>query len=101
MAKSIMVDESADYAECFICGRNGCGDHLDMHHIFEGTGERPLSDKYGLKVPLCHSRCHLYGPESVHKNVEVRNDLERKGQERFEEVYPELDFLQIFGKNYK
>lgn len=100
MAKSIMVDEDADYLECFICKRNGCGDHLDMHHIFEGNGKRPLSEKYGLKVPLCHNRCHESGPDAVHKNIEVRHELERKGQERFEEEYPDEDFLLVFGKNY-
>jgi hypothetical protein len=100
MAKSIMVDESADYAECFICGRNGCGDPLDWHHIFEGNGKRPLSEKYGLKVPLCHHRCHLFGENAVHVNAEVRHELERKGQERFEEENPGEDFLLVFGKNY-
>ena len=101
MAKSIMTNESADYPECFLCGRNGCGDPLEEHHIFEGTGLRPLSEKYGLKVYLCGHRCHRNGPESVHQNIEVRRELQRKGQIRFEEENPELDFMQIFGKNYR
>lgn len=100
MAKSIMEPADADYPECYLCHRNGNGDPLEEHHIFEGTGLRSLSEKYGLKVHLCAHRCHKYGPESVHQNIEVRRKLQAEGQRRFEEENPEEDFLAIFGKNY-
>lgn len=43
---------------------------------------------------------HLYGPEAVHKNAEVAKILHREGQKAFERTYPDLDFREIFGKNY-
>ena len=98
--KSILESEEAEYPECFICKRNGCGDPLEEHHIFEGTGLRPLSEKYGLKVKLCRHRCHQYSDESVHKNIQARRELQAKGQLAFQEKFPDLDFVEIFGKNY-
>ena len=37
--------------ECWLCGRNGCGDPLDKHHIFGGTN-RKKSEKYGLCLSM-------------------------------------------------
>lgn len=93
--KSIMHDGEA----CFLCGRNGYADPLDWHHIFGGAN-RKLSEKYGLKVRLCHGRCHENGKAAVHKNKAVNDELKAKGQAAFEEAHPDLDFLSIFGKNY-
>ncbi len=90
-SKSIM-QEDTDY--CFICGR--CG--TEIHHIFFGTANRKLSDKYGLIVGLCYD--HHRGNNGVHQNRELDLILKRKGQERFIEVYPEGDFLAIYGRNY-
>ncbi len=98
--KSILEPQDADYPVCFECNRNGCGDPLEEHHIFEGNGLRPLSEKYGLKVHLCRHRCHQYGPDSVHQNIEKRRELQAKAQLAFQERFPELDFVEIFGKNY-
>lgn len=81
--------------ECFICGSKRW---LELHHIF-GAANRKLSTKYGLVVYLCHS-CHNEHPNGVHFNKERNNWLKAKAQKRFEEVYPNLDFLKIFGKNY-
>lgn len=99
MKKSIM-QSNEDYPSCYLCGRNGCGDPLEEHHVFEGTGLRPLSEKYGLKVHLCGHRCHQHGPDSVHQNIDVRRKLQAEAQEAFERTYPDLDFVEIFGKNY-
>lgn len=100
MAKSIMQSEDVEYPTCYLCERNGNGDPLEEHHIFEGHGLRPLSEKYGLKVKLCSHRCHKYGARAVHQNIEVRRALQAKAQEVFEIHYPDEDFLLIFGKNY-
>ncbi len=67
--------------ECWLCGRNGCGDPLDAHHIFGGAN-RKLSDRYGLVVPLCHKRCHESGPDAVHRNAETAQRLHEWGQEK-------------------
>ena len=36
---------------CWLCGRNGADDPLDVHHIFGGAN-RKLSDRFGLTVYL-------------------------------------------------
>ena len=71
---------------------------LHEHHIFGGAN-RKHSEEYGLKVNLCIPH-HETGKEAAHQNAEVAELLHRKGQAAFEKAYPELDFREIFGKNY-
>ena len=87
--------------ECFLCGRNGCGDPLDKHHIFNGA-YRDKSERYGLTVYLCHNSCHENGPRSVHRNAAVRRQLQRDGQMKtmLENDWETEDFVREFGKNY-
>lgn len=76
-------------------------DHLEEHHVFL-AGRKSLSEEYGLKVYLCF-RHHttLGGKESVHNNYEIIRKLQDEAQRTFDEYYHELDFIKIFGKNYK
>lgn len=87
---------------CFLCGKNGVQDPLDEHHIFFGAGKRKTSEKYGLKVWLCHSACHTTGPYAVHNNRETREYLEKAGQLAAMRYYHWTvdDFRKVFGKNY-
>ena len=39
--------------------------------------------------------------EAVHFNPLLSSMLKDEAQRRFEKVYPKLDFIAIFGKNYK
>lgn len=91
MSKSI-IQEDTDY--CYICGRYG----TEIHHVFFGTANRKLSDKYGLVVGLCYN--HHRGNNGVHFNKELDLMLKRRAQELFAEHYPESDFLAIFGRNF-
>ena len=93
MAKSILQTEK----DCFICGSQRW---LEEHHVF-GAGCRKLSEKYGLKVYLCHN-CHNEPPNGVHFNAENSNELKAHAQEVAMEHYGwSIDeFRQIFGKNY-
>ena len=86
---------------CWLCGRNGNTDPLDEHHIFGGAN-RKLSDKYGLKVYLCHNRCHENGPKSAHRNAETAERLHKYGQRKAmkEQGWTIDDFRTIFGRNY-
>lgn len=90
-----------EYKTCFLCGRNGNGDPLEHHHIFGGD-RRKLSEKYGLYVYLCHSRCHIYGPYSPHQNGEVMDYLHKYGQRKAmkEQGWTTEDFMKVFGANY-
>ncbi len=72
------------------------------HHVFYGTANRKLSEKYGLKVYLCMEH-HTYdgGSEAVHRNHDIDIKLKGVAQEAFEKKYPSLDFKSIFGKNIR
>lgn len=87
--------------ECWLCGRNGCGDPLDGHHIFGGCN-RKKSEQYGLVVYLCHSRCHENGKEAAHKNAETMLRLHQWGQQKVmeEQGWTTEDFIREFGRNY-
>lgn len=86
---------------CWLCGRNGNGDPLDKHHIFGGSN-RKLSEEYGLWVPLCHYRCHQFGPEAVHRKRETMQKLHEYGQELAMERFGWSieEFRAVFGRNY-
>lgn len=58
-----------------------------------------LSDWYGLRVNLC-LRHHREGPEAVHNNKENAEILMKMAQQVFMEEFPELDWMEIVGKNY-
>lgn len=92
MARSIIQKER----ECFVCGSRIW---LECHHILSGNPNRKLSEKYGLKVYLCHY-CHNEPPNGVHFNKANRLKLQQIAQKAFINTYPELDFVRIFGKNY-
>lgn len=97
MAKSIIQE---DREHCFVCGRNARADYfgLDEHHVFFGPN-RKLSEKYGLKVYLCHERCHLGG---VHKDADLNRRVQKVVQKRAMQYYKWSidDFRAIFGRNY-
>lgn len=80
---------------CFICG--SCR-WLERHHIM-GASNKKKSEKYGLMVYLCHY-CHNEPPNGVHHNKKQMDLLRATAQRKFEEVYPDLNWLSIFGKNY-
>jgi hypothetical protein len=87
--------------KCFLCGRNGSTDPLDDHHIFNGP-YRKKSEKYGLKVKLCHHDCHIFGKESVHQNQDVDDILKEHGQLKVmqEQGWTTERFIKEFGRNY-
>lgn len=91
MRYSILTD---DLSKCFLCGRQK--DHL--HEIYFGNN-RVNSMKWGCVVPLCRN-CHQ-GKYGVHNNHEVDIMLKKKCQLKFEQVYPDVSFINIFHKNYK
>lgn len=93
MAKSIISNE----ARCFICGSY---QWIEIHHVFGGAN-RKLSEKYGLKVPLCHY-CHNEPPNGVHFNKEIRRKLQAYVQKKAMKHYGWSvdDFRAIFGRSY-
>lgn len=90
-----------DKTHCFICGMNTNLEPLDCHHVFGGAN-RKKSEKYGLKVYIHHSRCHIFGENSVHKNAQVDHAVKRVMQKKAMAHYGWRvdEFIKIFGKNY-
>lgn len=82
--------------ECLVCGIT---DNLHKHHIYYGTANRKLSEKYGCWCYLC-AKHHNMSKEGVHFNKALDTKLKVYTQKRFNEAYPELNFRKIFGKNY-
>lgn len=99
--KSIMHDKRD--RTCYLCMRLH-GDYdtrngLQEHHVMQGTANRRLSEKYGLKVYLCLQH-HLEGPEAVHKNAEIARMLKQEAEKTFMRKYPSLSFRDVFGISY-
>lgn len=98
--KSIMHPKGSGY--CYLCAAL----HNDYtykptqeHHVMFGSGQRELSEEYGLTVQLCLDH-HKDGPEAAHNNKVIRELLCRDAQEAFMEEYQNLDWMKIFKKNY-
>lgn len=92
--KSILQNEK----RCFICGAT---QNLEEHHVFSGTANRKLSEKYGLKAWLCHEH-HNEPPMGVHHNRSYELLLKRYAQSEAMKHYDwsTEEFIEIFGKNY-
>ena len=87
---------------CYLCGRRGTSaDPLDRHHVFFGA-YRPKSEEDGLTVFLHHAECHIFGPNSVHKNAEVCRRLQEEVQVIAMDKYKWTvsDFRARYGRNY-
>lgn len=82
---------TSDLNICIVCRKPK--DHL--HEVFFGSN-RQVSMKYGLVIPVCF-KCH----RMIHNDSDLQDMWHIRGQELFEKVYPSLDFVSIFGKNYK
>ena len=93
MAKQSIL--TGDMEHCMVCG----SPYPEVHHVLYGTSNRKWSDKYGLTVPLCAEH-HRGTALSPHFNKDFDLELKKYAQERFQEKYPELDFREIFGRNY-
>lgn len=83
---------------CWVCGAIH---NLEDHHVFGGP-LRKKSEKYGLKVWLCHNHHNenIPGDPGVHFNPTLRNNLKWIAQLEFERVYGHEKFMQEFGRSY-
>ena len=86
---------------CYLCGKNGRADRLEMHHVFGGR-YRKKSEKYGAVVYLCGEECHRNGRNAVHRNRAVNMALKEEFQRRImaEHRWTVEKFIEEFGKNY-
>lgn len=82
-----------DMDHCFICGAL----RHSIHEIYFGKN-RVNSMKWGCCVPLCLN--HHTGKEGVHNCPTLDIRLKQMCQLKFNEVYPDINFVSIFYKNY-
>lgn len=75
--------------ECYVCH----SPYVEDHHIFFGTANRRLSEKYGLKVWLCAE--HHRGMTGVHHNRILDEKLKNLAEQKFREAYP-YNFRRLF-----
>lgn len=95
MAKQLKSIITEDLEHCIICGNP----YVHIHHVFFGTANRKLSDKYKLIVPLCQE--HHTGRNGVHFDRQLDLLIKGMGQNAFEEHCGSRgEFRQIFGRNY-
>lgn len=85
--KSIFTD---DLDHCIICGVK----KDNLHEVFFGSN-RLNSIKYDIVIPLC-----VKHHQEMHKNKSWQDYWHIKGQQKFNEVYPDLSFIDIFKRNY-
>jgi Zn-finger protein len=71
---------------------------LSVHHVFAGVANRPISEKYGLKVWLCHE-CHT-GNEGAQYDKMKNLQLKQDAQYAFEREHTRSDWMKLIGKNY-
>lgn len=91
MGKSIIQDNK----ECYFCGKlTG----LECHHVFGGVANRPVSEKYGLKVWLCHG-CHT-GNQGAQYDKMKNLMLKQDAQYAFEREHTRNEWMKLIGKNY-
>jgi hypothetical protein len=95
------MQPTKDY--CFLCSLleadGSRRNDLEEHHVIYGRANRKLSEKYGLMIDLCR-RHHREGAKAVHITKAIRRTTEAIAQKKFAEVFPDEDYVKIFGKNY-
>ena len=86
--------------ECFIFRTNydvQTTNELHEHHIFE---ENAKSEKYGLKIWLCH-RHPISNPRySIRYQKQLDLELKQLAQKTFEESHSHEKFIEHFIKSY-
>lgn len=91
MAKSIIQERK----ECYFCGKLTS---LERHHVFGGVANRPISEKYGLTVWLCHN-CHT-GKDGAQYDKMKNLRLKQDAQFAFERNHSRSEWMKLIEKNY-
>ena len=82
----LAIESSCDETSASIV-KNG---KEDLHELLGGRN-RNNSMKYGLVLPVCREH---------HDEIQHSIKYKKVAQKKFQEVYPEVDFVDIFKINY-
>ena len=91
MGKSILQEDRS----CYLCGRMT---GLERHHCLAGNANRPISEKEGLWVWLCHE-CHT-GTEGAQYDKLKNLRLKQDAQFAYERTHSRSEWMKLIGKNY-
>lgn len=72
--------------KCYFCNKP----KDDLHELLGGRN-RTNSMKYGLVLPVCRKH---------HNEIQRSVEYKKVAQKKFQEVYPEIDFVKVFKINY-
>ena len=89
--------------ECFICRGNydvETTNELHKHHIFEGTARRKQSEKYGLKIWLCHRHPTTNPRYSIRYQKQLDLELKQLAKKKFEETHSRKEYIEHFIQSY-
>lgn len=83
------------------CYQTGSTWGLHEHHVYGGSANRKLSEKYGLKIWL-RADWHIDTPYCIHKDRKFRERVQREVQLKAMEHYgwSEDEFRKIFGRSF-
>ena len=79
-----------DMDKCYLCNKKK--EHI--HEVIFGKN-RANSMKYGLTLPLCSEHHKL-----MHEDIVLIETYKKRGQLLFNKNYPNLNFKDIFKRNY-
>jgi len=83
--------------KCWVCGDTR---NLHKHHVFYGSANRKLAEKYGCWVYLCPIH-HNMSNKGVHFDHDLDTLLKKTCQRAWERKYGDTDkFRKVFGKSY-
>ena len=87
---------SVFYSDLSKCSKCGSKYQVTKHEIFEGSGRRTNSMKYGFVLPLC-LKCH----QELQDDIDFNLSWKKKSQRYFEDNYgTRNEFRKLFGRSY-
>lgn len=84
---------------CFVTGISGEYVFLHKHHIYEGWGNRQVSEDNGFWVWLL-PEYHNMSNKGVHFNKDFDLALKQSCQRKYEETHTREEFMALIGRNY-
>ena len=88
--------------ECYVCRKKFgvCNDRgLHLHHIYEGWGNRRVSDQNGFTIWLCGAH-HNLSDFGIHFDKDLDLEVKKECQRKFEETHTREEFMELIGRNY-
>ena len=71
-----------------------------VHHIYEGSGRRKISEREGFIIPLTPKE-HNMSDAAIHFNKTLDLKIKRECQAKYESLgHSREEFIKLIGRNY-